>query len=38
MRNNDYTVFRGEHLILSDIRDDDDRVLLSLYWGKLSLP
>ncbi len=29
MRNNTYTVFRGEHLMLSDIRDDDDNVLLS---------
>lgn len=29
MRNNTYTVFREEHLILSDIRDDDDNVLLS---------
>lgn len=28
MRNNTYTVFRGEHLMLSDIRDDDN-VLLS---------
>ena len=33
MKNSDYTIYRGFHLVLNDIRDDDERVLLS-YQGK----
>ncbi|WP_088655844.1 hypothetical protein [Geofilum rhodophaeum] len=35
MRNSDYTFFKGLHLELSNIRDDDERVLLS-YKGENS--